>query len=262
MSIKFHEIPLAAKPDRQDRRDKYKSDRYAAGPPLVLPSEAIIPFLPPIKDQGQTSSCTGHSSAWFWEAILTSRGMPYMPLSPVYHWYFARQAEGTQDQDTGVQMRSIMAALNKFGAVPNDSWPLGKPVNLQPPAEVQILGASKLPVYERCATLQDIKYAIAVEKQPVCIGVEVFDFWYSNNVIQTGVIPYITNVSPEGGHALVIAGYSDKNNTLYIANSWSTQYGDKGFIHYPYDYIYNSFFDAWTAAFDTLPVSKLAPQLI
>jgi C1A family cysteine protease len=174
----------------------------------------------------------------------------------MFTWYYARFAEGCQNIDDGVQMRTIMAALNEHGTCPEGLWPHGSPIATEPDKNAQLFSASRLPVYERCDSLQSIKYSLAVEKQPVCIGVDVYNCWYDTNVVQTGIIPYVTGQDSLGGHAITICAYDDVAQLLTIANSWGIEYGDKGFIHYPYAYVENNDYDAWTAGFDTIPVAK------
>jgi C1A family cysteine protease len=251
----FKNIPLGAKKDTVDNRDKLKSTKISkcSFKPLVFPKKYVLPFLPPIKNQGITNSCTGHASAWFWEQILVSRGYPWMKFSPFYHWYYARKMEGTENLDEGVQMRSIMSSLNKYGVTLDELWPFGSPINKEPTEESQIYATLKLPVYERCQTLQDIKYSLVAETQSVCAGVNVYSTWYSENLNFTGIISSNILGNILGYHAIVICGYDDEKQTVLFANSWGTLYGKKGFVELPYVYFEQSSFDAWTAGFDTIP---------
>lgn len=252
MSI-FKQFKLGAKKDISDSRDEFKCARFALSGPPPLPAKATVPFLPPIKDQGQTNSCTGHAVSWFWEQVLVTRGVPYINLSPMFPWYYARREEGVSDKDEGVQMRTIMSALNKYGTCPEEQWAHGSPIVEEPSYEAQLMSVMRLPTYERCTSLHDIKYSIAVEKQSVCIGVLVRDCWYDASVQQNGLVPYLPNQTVLGGHAVAIAGYDDTRQTLLIANSWSPSYAVKGFFEYPYAYLQTDWWDAWTAGFDTLP---------
>lgn len=252
MSI-FKNYKFGLKEDIYDPRDKLKADRIKLSAPPPLPKEFVLPYLPPIKDQGQHNSCTGHAATWFWEQVLVTRGVPYIPLAPLFPWYYARKEEGAATADEGVQMRSIMSALNKYGACPEDQWPHSSSIFQEPSYESQLMSVMRLPVFERCQTLNDIKYSLAVEKQAVCVGVLVRDCWYTDDVTRCGVVPFLPNQETLGGHAVTIAGYNDTRQTLLIANSWGISYGRNGFFEYPYQYLHNDWWDAWTAGFDTLP---------
>ena len=140
-------------------------------------------------------------------------------------------------------MRSIMSALNKAGTTLDEYWPLGSPINVEPPAIAQVFAAMKLPTYERCNNLTVIKYSLAVDKQAVCVGVPVFESWYSKDVISTGNIPYTSNLEVLGGHAMVICGYNDYDKRFILANSWGIEYGNKGFITLPYEYFLNNWWE-------------------
>ena len=252
----FSQYKLSCKPDRQDRRDLYKNRRYNASYPPVLPTSYTLSYLPPIKDQGQTESCTSHSFAFFSECLLASRSNQYVKLSPFYVWYYGRLEEGTQLQDTGIQMRSIMDAGHTYGICEESFWPFGTDFTKEPDAIAQVNALFKLPCYERCETLTDIKYALAIEHLPVCIGVEVMDTWYDSSVQENGIIKYDPKSKVEGGHAVTGVGFT--SDYLMIANSWGTSYGKDGFIYLPWEYLTNTWFDCWTAGYDTLPQSNIA----
>jgi C1A family cysteine protease len=40
-----------------------------------------------------------------------------------------------------------------------------------------------------------------------------------------------------GGHAVLAVGYDDKGARFTCMNSWSVQWGDKGFFYMPYSYL-------------------------
>jgi C1A family cysteine protease len=42
-----------------------------------------------------------------------------------------------------------------------------------------------------------------------------------------------------GGHAVVIVGYDYNKRTFKVRNSWGADWGDRGYAHFPFDYILN-----------------------
>ena len=49
--------------------------------------------------------------------------------------------------------------------------------------------------------------------------------------------------SEHGLHAMLIVGYSDRQEVFIVRNSWGTSWGDKGYGYVPYDYICNDDFN-------------------
>lgn len=251
----FSQIKLGRKPDVQDHRDIYK-----VAAPVPLPKAYTVTGYPDkivVLDQGQHSSCTGHATAAFWQQIMISRGIPQViTFSPTFNWYFSRKSEGTEQEDDGVQLRSALAALNTYGLPPIDKWPEEAAINLEPNELSKIYAFGlKLDRYERCNSLADIKYALAIEDQSVCLGIGIFESWYGDKTSSTGHIDYDPKAKSIGGHALLIVGYNDRTEELVVLNSWGTSYGDKGYVYVPYAMLEGEWFDAWTAAKGDLPPS-------
>jgi C1A family cysteine protease len=75
------------------------------------------------------------------------------------------------------------------------------------------------------------------KEQPVVAVVEVHPCFF-NPV--SGSIDIPTNESMEGLHAILIVGYSERNDGksfFIIRNSWGTHWGDNGYAYLSYDYL-------------------------
>jgi C1A family cysteine protease len=48
-----------------------------------------------------------------------------------------------------------------------------------------------------------------------------------------------------GGHAICIVGFDRRNRMFKFANSWGTQWGDRGFGHIGYPILQALLMDAW-----------------
>ena len=55
------------------------------------------------------------------------------------------------------------------------------------------------------------------------------------------------NENTLGGHAICAVGYDDKKQLIKFKNSWSTQWGNKGYGFLPYAYIERYMLDAWSS---------------
>jgi hypothetical protein len=251
---------LGCERDAQDRRDRYH-DRYrlAAPAPFPLPSIASVSDFQKIMNQGQTGSCTGHAAAWAITQILASRGMQVPELSPWFTWWAGRQLEGVAGKDSGVQLRETFSSMQKFGLLPGALWVPLSPVLSEPGQDLQTIAkALTIPAYERCETLQDIKYAIAVEGQSVVLGVPVTAKWFEPYTQKTGNILYAYGEDLTiGRHAVAACGYDDVRKKVEVANSWGAGVGNRGFFYIPYELFDGEWFDAWTVGYDALPDRKI-----
>ena len=77
----------------------------------------------------------------------------------------------------------------------------------------------------------------------------VYPSFESDVVAKTGNVPLPgTSEVAIGAHALLAAGYDDSRNVFSVRNSWSANWGDKGYCYIPYDYMTDSNLasDIWT----------------
>ena len=94
--------------------------------------------------------------------------------------------------------------------------------------------------------VEGIKRALS-ENPPVIAGITVFSEMIGNEARKTGVVPVPAKGSTiVGGHAIVLVGYDDKTQRFKFANSWGTDWGDKGFGYLPYAYLTDERVEAWT----------------
>ena len=108
--------------------------------------------------------------------------------------------------------------------------------------------------------IDDVLYAVGVLKKPVLIGVDVYESF--EDIGKDGYIPMPKRDEQLlGGHALNIAGYFYKkddniissifNHTKYkglyfiIRNSWGTDFGDKGYLYMPAEFLLKYSSDWW-----------------
>ena len=79
---------------------------------------------------------------------------------------------------------------------------------------------------------RDIIRSVLAQKKPIVIGLKVndefqrlgdVDYWYPS-----------LGGTPSNGHAMVIVGYNDENQSFTLFNSWGTGWGKEGFIKVKY----------------------------
>ena len=233
---------LGWRPDKPDVRDvAYALDRKAGAPDVPmhwLNSE----FLPPIRDQGQQGSCTGHSTRTAVQFRLAKeRKRPLEEISPRFIYYNARLIEGTTNQDGGAEIRDAVKGVAKLGATTEALCPYDENVYAQRPSPSAYREAKGDLVvsYKRLDATQDASSRQPAVKQallngdPVVFGFTVYENFMDDETAATGNMGLPVG-KVEGGHAVCIIGYNDNHQGrgwqggVQIANSWGPDWGCKG----------------------------------
>lgn len=216
-------------------------------PGVGLPTRVDLrQWASPIDNQGELGACTGFSIKAARELMSIRDGKPaYVPLSPLFVYYYERKKEGTVDEDAGAMITTGMEVMQKIGVSPealwsyderNDNNPKTKEKFQQAPSGEAYSAARSYKVNEIKVldTLRDIRYELA-HRNPVVFGIEVYEAFYDT---QNGKLPRPNpKEESQGGHAVVAVGYDDAMQALIVKNSWGTDWGDKGYFYLPYDYV-------------------------
>jgi len=81
-----------------------------------------------------------------------------------------------------------------------------------------------------------------LKNQPVVIAIKI-DRSYFGAIDQEGTSIYRKFKSDDGGHAMLVVGYSDEMQAFKVVNSWGKDWGNEGFVWIDYK--------AWEQAGDT-----------
>ncbi len=237
-------------PDLPDQRDY----RYAA-PPAVLtriPEKTDLrPGCPTVYDQGELGSCTANAiGAAFEYGLIKQKAAAFTP-SRLFIYYNERVIEHSVSNDSGAMIRDGMKTVNKEGACPEKDWPyLVSKFALKPAAacftkalDHQVLSYHRIP-----RNLDQIRACLA-DGFPMVFGFTVYESFESPIVSQTGVMEMPgPGEHVIGGHAVLAIGYDDSTRRFLVRNSWSEQWGMKGYFTMPYNYLLNENLsdDFWT----------------
>ncbi|MCX6287759.1 MAG: C1 family peptidase [Bacteroidetes bacterium] len=237
-------------PDLPDQRDY----RYAAPPAVLtkLPEKTDLrPGCPPVYNQGQLGSCTANAiGAAFEFGLRKQNAPPFMP-SRLFIYYNERVLEHSVGSDNGAMIRDGMKTVNNEGVCPEKDWPYVISMFAQEPGtacyasalEHQVLSYHRVP-----RNLDQIKGCLA-EGFPMVFGFTVYERFESAVVARTGVVELPGQGEHViGGHAVLAVGYDDIARRCLVRNSWSDQWGMKGYFTMPYDYLLNENLsdDFWT----------------
>lgn len=228
----------------------------------ALPSRVDLrEFCPPVEDQGNLGSCTANAGVGMLEYFERRAFGKHLDASRLFLYKVTRQLLGLAGDD-GAYLRDTMKAMVLFGIPPEKYWPYEVDrFNDEPTAfcysyaqSYQAIDYYRLdPSNTPAATvLANIKTNLAANL-PAMFGFSVYSSMPPGGDGK-GEIPYPTQGDTlEGGHAVLAVGYDDqkkigsKKGALLIRNSWSVEWGDRGYGWLPYAYVENGLADDfWT----------------
>lgn len=220
------------RPQPEDPRD-FRLKTVMGAP--VPPARATLrEHVPPVRDQGMQGSCTGFATANAVGTLVRRSSFWDTIYSPQWFYNRARQAIGELHLDRGAYIRDTVKTANKEGAAREGDFPYYEIQDIQtvppPPEAVDSARSFRLGGYYACATLNDVKRAIAAG-YPVVLGFLCYSNLYQ--AWNTGVVP-MPSGSVEGGHAVMAAEYDDARRMVSGPNSWGRAWGDDGWFHLPY----------------------------
>ncbi len=213
-------------------------------------------FFPRVRHQYDAHSSTGFACVAlleYFERRALGKSAEYAPL---FLYKTARNLAQVAG-DEGVELRTSLKALRRFGVPPERFWPsVGERVHQQPDAFVF---ASATPRPELCYVRLDSRNCrgaetLATVRAMLAAGFPaVFGFPVPNSISHEADIPYRpTFDSILGGQAVVAVGYDDTRlratkGALLVRNSWGPNWGEGGYGWLPYSYVSEQLaVDFWT----------------
>lgn len=208
---------------------------------VELPREASVE-LPPAVDQGQSSSCTGNSSAVaICEAMTRAAKLPpgqWVELpSRLFLYFHGRALEGNTNYDDGAALSDIFDGASKLGVPPESAWTFSDDVSkvvAQPSwesyraaADQRVVSGAWRILSTGAQRVRDVQAAIA-SGNTVVLGTEL-DAAFENlgpNDVWPGVTGQVI-----GGHAVVAHKYRTAPSGLIeiaLRSSWTPSFADNG----------------------------------
>lgn len=243
--------------DHLDARDKlFINYRHSTG---KLPSKVDLRdtgFVSPVLDQGTLGSCTSFGILSLCEYLQNKEGGKFTPMSELFLYYQERVIENSVRRDDGAEIRDGIKAMAKTGCCLGKTWPyVVSKFKTKPPkaAYTEALNHQILSYY-RLNTLTDYKQCLT-DGYPIVTGLAIYESFESDQVSETGIVPYPSKREMYlGGHCVAIYGFD--NNMSYngltgyflCKNSWGADWGTGGFFWIPMKYITNPNLcsDSWT----------------
>lgn len=225
-------------PDLPDWRDH---ELALAAVSVPLPESVDLRAgCPPVYDQGQLGSCTANAIAAAVEFDLRKQGLTDFVPSRLFVYYNERAIEHTIGTDSGAMIRDGIKAVAKLGDCPETEWPYDIAKFAVPPPAACYSDAKKYRAvsYARANRgLHALKAALSTGF-PIVFGFTVYQSFMGPEVARTGVVPMPgPDEAIEGGHAVLLVGYDDADQSWIVRNSWGVGWGQAGYCRMPYEYL-------------------------
>jgi C1A family cysteine protease len=229
--------------DKFDDRD-YLMRAYL--PVIRLPKKIdYTQNMSPVRDQGDEGVCVGFAAVSGMKEYQERLDyQKFVKLSPRFVYSESKKIDGMPDEE-GTTIRTAMRVLKTRGVCQEKFWPYAahqtdKPKRCVNPDAKRF----RVLTYARILNFEELRMSLAT-KGPCVIGVEVFNGMMKT---KTGVVPMPRKGEETlGGHAICCVGYEDRKKVVKFKNSWSIQWGEKGFGYLPYAYIERYMMDAWSS---------------
>jgi len=229
----------------------FRDLKYSPPPYVVtaLPSKiSLEDKLGPCLDQGSIGSCGPHSADGCVMFEQGDQGMSVSSVSRLFIYYTTRMLMGTINQDSGVDNRSMLKAMARYGYCDESLWPYNVNKFREQPSQEAITAAVKNRITSYAAvaqTLDDMKGCLVAGATghlggPFVFGFSVYESFESPEVERTGDAPMPQkNERLLGGHDVVVYGYDDSTQRFYFRNSWGKNWGNNGNGSLPYSFCTN-----------------------
>lgn len=196
-------------------------------------------FCPPVEDQGELGSCNACAVVSALEFLQIKGGERLTDLSVLYVYYYGRKLAGNESKHTGLLCHHATAAVMAYGVCPDRLWPYKTDKFTQEPPERVRQEATRFDAvqYARLGSSDEAKLSLA-SGIPVLFGLDIPGEYYHSTGPDGRMAPLGTyDHLPMTGHTMMVVGYDDQSKTWLAQNSWGSQWGERGYVHMPYDVV-------------------------
>ncbi|CAF0962162.1 unnamed protein product [Didymodactylos carnosus] len=207
-----------------------------------------------VENQEQINSCVGNALAGAYEYLIKKETGKQVDISRLFIYFNARELRSQQIRDEGCYISDAIQTLKRTGVCKEYFWPYDiANVNTKPSSHAY-KEASPYTVNDREgirleANLQQMKQSLA-EGYPFAFGLMTYDSFAqsSHNGGHVLMPSQMDKQRGPAGHCMLAVGYNDMHKKFIVRNSYGTQWGDKGYLYIPYEYMSNPYYnqDIWS----------------
>lgn len=188
-----------------------------------------------IEFQENMGACAGHGRSSVSEmAFHIASGGQVTQFSRMFAYLTSQKEDGILGDDNGATIHGACQAAMKYGECPEDIFPYPNPVRYSPvipDAAWKAAEPFKIRKHYECRGYQQVFDFLASGQGGVLIGI---NWRESMDNPRNGVVERYTGPGG-GGHCVCYLGYSRRVDSfgrkyLWLANSWSESYGNRGYV--------------------------------
>lgn len=252
---------------KQERDDRDRVFQVGRRMTASLPSLMNLGANMPMQiDQGDEGACGPNSMA---EIIMFDQKVEYIPValpSRNFIYYNCRVLMNTVSSDSGVDNRTLMKSMAKYGWCAESTWAYTDADMFEKPSQDAYKAAviNCISDYAAVGVNQLQMKGCIAQGIPFLFGFDVYDGMMTDETAATGLMPMpAPGQTPIGGHDVTAYGYDDAKQLLRCRNHWinddGTPWGDKGDVLIPYAFAFNPNYvsDLWMLR--TIPGARPAP---
>lgn len=243
---------------RVEYKEQPLSEKYTPDKGLKIKDAVDLrKYFSQVRNQEHLGSCTSFAAAAMYEAMMNRCGVAGTnEMSPAFLYYYSNVLKGRPEG--GSNFYDQFEVMGTRGVCHETLYNYNPASPATPPSQVAVDDA----LSNRVTVAKQIQLADGSDKAdtlarnhkaltaalsegyPVGISLKVYDNFGDNGafVLHPDDSP---GAKEEGRHAMVIAGYSERDNFYIVRNSWGTEFGDNGYCYIPSAYIddpdYNDF---------------------
>lgn len=239
-------------PDRLDLRDRPYQPTVREAPPHQLNTLKQVRMA--IRDQDETSACTGFALASVIDILLTlAKRKADANVSPFMLYNMARRYDEFPGYtaDDGSSLRGALKAWYRHGACKNALWSeLEMPDPKKNPKNDWWQDSARRPLgaYYRVDTRSVTDMQVALHEVGVLYASVVCHSGWDEEPtkkVKDWVVPQHKVKRSDGGHAIALVGYDDRG--FIVLNSWGTTWAASGIGILTYEDWLENAMDCWVA---------------
>ena len=136
----------------------------------------------------------------------------------------------------------MFKSIQKYKYCSEKTWPyIPENFSIKPSQKAYDEASKKIPFKKNFITgalkdnIDGVKNALS-KNYPVVFAFNVYDSFYK---LENGLVPIPDKKTESllGSHACCLLGFSDDKKIFIVQNSWGNNFGDNGYIYFPFDFM-------------------------
>jgi C1A family cysteine protease len=209
--------------------------------PVVEVPNVVSLICSPVADQDDLGSCGSFAAVYNMVATAVQNEEEPVNLSQMFLYYAYRERYGNVNSDDGVMLRDLLKTLQTVGICTEETWPytLANWDKKPPPAAYEEAAQHRITSYHAITTRDEMIQCLASDYGFIG-GIGCYDSFDSEITTRTGIV----NLPGPGErllgwHALMFCGYDLHKDAVRFENSYSKEWGQKGFGKIEFNYLTN-----------------------